>query len=128
MKSRATQPSHERALTTRFLRCHFATKPGHFKKDCEEFAKVKGQIKPVQVKKKTKTGAFKVTITAEDENSSDSESTSLVVQHALSADSNARNQWILDSGATCHMCNSESMLAIFELYTAHLVMVEIFRL
>jgi len=95
MKSRATQPSQEGALTTRFrkkLRCHFCNKPGHFKKDCEESAKVKGQIKMVQVKKKTKTGAFKVTITAEDENSSDSESTGLVVQHALSADCNARDQ------------------------------------
>ena len=45
MKSRATQPSQEGAMTTRFrkkLRCHFCNKPGHFKKDCEEFAKVKG--------------------------------------------------------------------------------------
>ena len=114
MKSRSNQPSQEEALTTRFrkkLRCHFCNKPGHFKRDCEEFAKVKGQIKPVQVKTKTKTGAFKVTITAEDENSSDSESTGLVVQHALSADSNAHDQWILDSGATCHMCNNEAMFS-----------------
>ena len=50
-------------------------------------------------------------ITAEDENSSDSESTGLVVQHALSADCNARDQWIVDSGATCHMCNSEVMFS-----------------
>ena len=89
-KSRSNQPRQEEALTTRFkkkLRCHFCNKLGHFS---EEFVKVKGQIEPVQVKKKTKTGAFKVTITAENENSSDSESTGLVVQHALSADSNAR--------------------------------------
>ena len=56
-------------------------------------------------------GAFKVTISAEDGNSSDSESTGLVVQHALSADSNAHDKWILDSGATCHMCNSESVFS-----------------
>ena len=92
-------------------RCHFCYKPGHFKRDCKEFARVKGQSKPDQAKKKTKMGAFKVTITAEDENSSDSESTGLVVQHALSADSNARDQWILDSGATCHMCNNEMMFS-----------------
>lgn len=60
-------------------------------------------------------GAFKVTITAEDENSSN-ESTSLVVQHALSAGSNVGDQWILDSGATCHMCNNEAM---FKLCAAH---------
>ena len=46
-----------------------------------------------------------MTITADNENSSDSESTGLVVQHALSASSNGRDQWILDSGATCHRCN-----------------------
>ena len=60
--------------------------------------------------KKTQMGAFKVTITAEDGNSTESEGTGLVVQHALSlADSNRRDEWILDSGATCHMCNNESM-------------------
>ena len=70
------------------------------------------QSKPARPKKKTKMGVFKVTITAEDKNSSDSESTGLVVQHALSAgDSNARDQWILDSGATCHMCNNEEMFS-----------------
>ena len=47
-----------------------------------------------------------MTISAEDENSSDNESTGLVVQHALSSD--FHDQWIVDSGATCHMCNSES--------------------
>ena len=114
MKSRLNQPSQEEALTARFkkkLRCNFCIKPGHFKRDCKEFAKVKGQSKPDQDKKKTKMGVFKVTITAEDENCSDSESTGLVVQHALSADSNAHDQWIIDSGATCHICNNEAMFS-----------------
>ena len=47
-----------------------------------------------------------MTISAEDESGSESESTGLVVQHALSADSTIHGQWIVDSGATCHMCNS----------------------
>ena len=68
---------------------------------------MKGQAKPTQAKKKAKTGAFKVTISAEDENSSEGEST--VVTHALSAESTLRDQWILDSGATCHMCNQENL-------------------
>ena len=50
-----------------------------------------------------------MTITADDENSSDGESTGLVVQHALSVYSNVRDQWILDSGATCHMGNDAAM-------------------
>ena len=52
-----------------------------------------------------------MTITAEDENSSDSESTGLVVLHALSTDSTIHDQWILDSGATCHMSNNEVMFS-----------------
>ena len=108
-KSRSSQQSQEEALATNFkrkLRCHFCNKPVHFKKDCEELAKLKGQTRSVQVKKKSKMGAFKVTIT-EDDNSSDSESTGLVMQHALPSECSARDQWILDSGATCHMCNQE---------------------
>ena len=60
-----------------------------------------------------KKTAFKVTITAEDENSSDSESTGLVVQHAFCTDSNVHDQWILDSGATYHICNTETMFNNF---------------
>ena len=51
-----------------------------------------------------------MTIT-DDENCSDGESTGLVVQHALSADSNAHDQWIIDSGATCYMCNNEAVFS-----------------
>ena len=116
-KSRSNQFSQEGALTTSFrkkLRCHFYNKPGHFKRDCEEFAKVKGQAKPAQAKKKNKMGAFKVTITAEDESDSDSEGTGLVVQNALSTKCNSRDQWILDSGATCHMCNKKELFSHFQ--------------
>lgn len=70
-------------------------------------AKFKAQCKQGQPKKKTKMGAFKVKISADD-NSSEGEGTGLMVQHALCADSKIHNQWILDSGATCHMSNSES--------------------
>ena len=55
---------------TKTFRCHYCNKPGQFKKDCEELAaKMKGQSKPTMLgkKKKTRMGAFKVTITAEDE-------------------------------------------------------------
>ena len=109
-------PSQEEALAVNFkkkLRCHFCNKPGHFKRDCEELAKLKGQAKPVHVKKKTKMGAFKVTFT-QDDDSTDSESTGLVVQHALSSECNAPNRWILDSGATCHMCNQETLFSDFQ--------------
>ena len=31
----------------------------------------------------------------------------MVTEHALSA--NRRNNWVVDSGATCHMCNNEGL-------------------
>ena len=117
MKNHSIQSNPEGALATSYRkrpsRCHFCHKLGHFKKECDEFLKVKGQIKSTHTKKKTKMGAFKVTITAEEGNSTDSESVGLVVQHALSAESAicARDRWILDSGATCHMSNDECVFA-----------------
>lgn len=114
MKTRPSQSSQEGALTSKLkktLRCHYCNKPGHFKKDCEELAKVKGQSRTATYgKKKSKIGAFKVTITAEDESGNESEGTSgLVVQHGLSAVSKPCNDWIVDSGATSHMCSDKSI-------------------
>ena len=84
IKKRLEESTQEEALAARFkkFRCHFCHIPGHFKRDCEEFAKLKSQEKPPHTKMKSKVGAaFKVTISAED--SSECENTGLVVQHAL---------------------------------------------
>ena len=110
-KVKQTSSQEGAALTTRLKRCYFCRKPGHFKKDCEKYAKVKDQGKSAKSKSKGKgkVGAFKVTITAQDESSTESEGTGLVVQHALSTDGRINGEWILDSGATCHMCNKQSM-------------------
>lgn len=60
-----------------------------------------GEIGPKRHKSKGKMGAFKVTITAEDDNRLSSESCGIVIAHV---GPNAKSQWILDSGAMCHMC------------------------
>ena len=99
----------EGALTTRAKRrtiCYFCKKAGHVKRNCEEYIQWKQQSKPAQDKK---MGAFKVTITAEGEDGSGGEGTGLVVQHALTIGGRVEGRWILDSGATCHMCNNKSM-------------------
>ena len=70
--------------------------------------KEKSDEKPKHHKSRGKMGAFKVTITAEDNSESGNESCGLVIAHALSVGPNAKSQWILDSGATCHMCNDKT--------------------
>ena len=67
----------------------------------------------MQLKKRAKMGAFKVTITEDDYNT-DNKGTGLVVQHALSSECNAHDQWILDSGATCHMCNQKVLFSCYQ--------------
>ena len=46
------------------------------------------------------------------ESNEGSDSDALIAFHALSA--NSRGSWIVDSGATCHMCNNEKMFATFK--------------
>ena len=71
--------------------CHFCKKPGHFKRDCRKFL--------ASQKKREEAN------TAEThESRSDGEA--LVTTHALASVS--RGSWIVDLGATCHMCNDEA--------------------
>ena len=86
MKSWSSGYNQEGALMTGFRkkqRCHYCNKFGHVRRDCEDYTRVKGeeyanfkgQARSVP-DKKAKTGAFKVTITAQDDNSSENESAS----------------------------------------------------
>ena len=67
MKGKGSQSSQEGVLTKRKIWCHFCNKTSHFMKDCDKYAWYRASSKSVQVQKKTKMGAFKVTITPEDE-------------------------------------------------------------
>ena len=74
--------------------CHYCKKPGHFKKDCWKFAQAQSSGKhknPVRQFKK------------EHQSPQDA----MLISNALVAKS--RNDWIVDSGATSHMCNNRSM-------------------
>ena len=92
MKSQSSGYNQE-ALMTKFRkkqRCHFSNKYGHVRRDCKDYARVKGEgcmqslkVKQGQSKtRKQKTGAFKITITAQYDNSSENEGAGLIVQHA----------------------------------------------
>lgn len=114
LRSRSAQPNEmstgdEEALVTKYgrgPRCHFCRKFGHIKRYCTEFAKSKER-------KEGRRGAYGAVVNQEDD--SDSEGIGLLARHALAASSQSgRNRWIVDSGATSHMCNSRQLFEKFQ--------------
>ena len=114
LKDRAgTSASAEKAMNLRqrqrkkVPRCHHCGKPGHFKRNCRELSGDK------QSQKEKKGGNHKTnmsTTKGQDSSSSDSEVAGLVVNHALSTSSSSeQGTWIVDSGATCHMCRDRNL-------------------
>jgi len=81
---------------------------GHIKKDCRELAR--SSIDSVHKKENAHKGKHKAhsaTAKRRDNSSSDSD-IGLVLSHALSASSvEGQDSWIVDSGATCHMCSDK---------------------
>lgn len=86
-------------------RCYHCGKIGHVKRYCKELTKKferqtpstygKNRMKPQNV------------CTAEEEEDDDEEIISLVAENTLAV--NGKSNWIVDSGATCHMCNEEEL-------------------
>ena len=90
--------------------CHFCGKPGHIKRDCWKLAELQAVKEAGKKGNRHKHTANKVTIKQKDrEVSSDSDNEALVVGYALAATS--KKLWIVDSGATCHMCNDKTLFS-----------------
>ena len=85
----------------RQLTCHFCKKPGHFKRNCRKLAQLQRNEKMDKSKHSASQANAKEQVSSDDE--------ALVVGHALSATS--RGNWIIDSGATCHMCNDMNLFS-----------------
>ena len=102
LREKATDSDRRKALVVngqknfnrpkKHLTCYFCHKPGHIKKECRKFLALK------------KEGANTVK-TKEHESYGEA----LVTMHALAATS--KSSWIVDSGATCHMCNNKYLFA-----------------
>lgn len=80
-------------------RCYACSKYGHIKRDCPSKA----------AKKKLDKGKGSAKAHATRDGDSDSDNVGLTVRHALSACDVQTYHWVLDSGATSHMCNDRAL-------------------
>jgi len=81
-------------------RCH---QHGHFKKDCPAMKDKKAGSDKLKDKK-----FHRAHNTRAGDSDSEGESAGLSVIHALSVNDINAHEWIIDSGATCHMCHERS--------------------
>ena len=91
------------------LVCHFCQKPGHIKRECWKLAQqeTSKEARSKETRKKThklKHGANAAAEVDVDQILSSNDE-AFVVDHVFSVMS--KENWIIDSGATCHMCNDE---------------------
>ena len=127
LKDRGADDRSDKAMTAKHLhkkgpKCHHCGKFGHIRRNCRKYAAQANKSdsseteKPKSVKHKANTAEARES----DANSSDSEGESnssssdsgsigLVARHALSTSAGRYKSWIVDSGATCHMCNNRRL-------------------
>ena len=115
VKCRGDDASSEKAMTTKQAfkkgpKCHHCGKYGHIRRNCRKFAQEnKSESNEKDRTRSVKHQANTAGTRQGDSSSSDSESVGLVARHALSASTGRHDSWIVDSGATCHMCNDRKL-------------------
>ena len=92
------------AKKNKMFKCHHCGKPGHIKKNCWSLKNSGGngsKHSPSNFKEKEKSNCAEVK----------GENVSLFAAHISSIDDGnlVNNSWIVDSGATCHMCNDKHL-------------------
>ena len=91
-------------------KCHHCGRFGHIKKECRMLLESPGKNRDnrtTSYSNKRPLRKKKVYVAEEDTDDEEEEIVGLVTEHVLSA--NRRNNWVVDSGATCHMCNNEEL-------------------
>ena len=93
----------------RQIRCHYCKKLGHMQKDCYERASATSPEKRNDREKKKIPQRWKGSW-----KSRSSPGVGLIITHALATSNSQADSWILDSGATCHICCNRTLFS--ELY------------
>ena len=104
-KGREDDRSQSKAMTMandsrRAVKCYHCGRAGHIRRNCPDLNNDENNPRLPSQKGGCHHRANK---TSRD---SDSEKDLLVINHALQVSSSSKN-WVIDSGATCHMCNSK---------------------
>lgn len=94
------------------IECYNCHNYGHLARNCPENDN-KSRIEK-EKEKKTKHKANKAEAKWHSYNSSSDESAGLIAQHALSITRESSNDWIVDSGATCHMCHDKDIFCSYQ--------------
>ena len=92
-------------------RCNYCGRLGHIKKFCRDLkAEKERHFKAEKERQKEDKRKSQKANTVTKCEESDSESSGLIASHALTVVSpNEHGVWIVDSGATCHMCHDNKM-------------------
>ena len=112
LKDRGIAASSEKAMTTKHKKgpkCHHCRKFGHIQRNCRKLAAKGNKSDPRENEKPKSTKANAAKARESDSSSSDCESIRLVARHAFSARTGQHDSRIVDSGATCHMCNDRRL-------------------
>ena len=105
----------EEAFATRYSRpqfsnkgpkCYGCGKMGHIKRNCTESGE-----RPRGAPQDRRRGAYHADAVRRDED--DEEGVGLFVGHALAAQASSQGKWIMDSGATSHMCCNKRLFKEF---------------
>ena len=90
-------------------KCHHCGKFGHIRRNCNEWVKKKNDSNEKEARSK-KLRVNKAEVRRRDSSSSDGDCVGLMVNDVLSANSTGLlNKWIVDLGATCHMCFDDKL-------------------